>query len=150
MKTAEAAPLVRRWLTDHGRSVELTLARSGVSAPADRADLKQEVFVTAFLALLHEEQIDTPRAWLNECARKVASNYRRKEERRARPAGGKEIATLMTSPEQTAQDREALRLVFECLDEESREIVFAVRGDGLSWAEIARERGITIDRARYV
>lgn len=150
MKTAEAAPLIRRWLAEYGRSVEITLARSGVSTASDRADFKQEVFITAFLALIHEGQIDHPRAWLNECARKMASNYRRKAERRALPAGGKEIATLMTSPEQTAEDREALRIVFDCLDEESREIVFAVRGDGLTWAEIASERGITVDHARYV
>ena len=55
-----------------------------------------------------------------------------------------------TEAERTAGDREALRLVFDCLDEESREVVFAVRGDGLTWADIAREREITVEHARYV
>lgn len=149
MKPADAAPVVRRWLDEHGRAVEMTLARSGVPTAADRADLRQEVFITAFLALLRGDEIDKPRAWLNECARKKASNYRRKESLRAPPASG-EVVSTMASPAQTAEDREALCLAFECLDQESQEIVLAVRADGLSWDDVARERGITVDRAKYL
>jgi hypothetical protein len=56
----------------------------------------------------------------------------------------------MASPAQLAEDREALCLVFECLDQESQDIVLAVRAEGLSWDEIASERGITVARAKYV
>ena len=44
----------------------------------DRADLAHDVLLAGYLALLRGEQIDNPRAWLRECARKHASNYRRK------------------------------------------------------------------------
>lgn len=149
MKPRDAAPLVRRWFEEHGRGVERTLARLGVATPADRADLEQEVFITAFLALLRGESIANPRAWLNECARRKASNYRRKERQRAPSLGG-EVRDTMVSPAQVAEDREALSLAFECLDQESQEIVLAVRADGLSWEDIAAERGISVDRARYL
>ena len=43
----------------------------------DRADLAHDVLLAGYLALLRGEQIDNPRAWLRECARKHASNYRR-------------------------------------------------------------------------
>jgi DNA-directed RNA polymerase specialized sigma24 family protein len=153
MKPEDAAPLVRRWFDQHGRSVAMALARLGVRTAADRADLKQEVFTTAFLALLRGETIDIPGAWLNECARKKASNHRRKESRRASPAGeeaGEEVVGTMASPAQLAEDREALCFAFECLDQESQDIVLAVRADGLSWDDIADERGIKVDRARYL
>jgi RNA polymerase sigma factor (sigma-70 family) len=149
MKPGDAAALVRRWLEEHGRAVQWMLARLGVPTPADRADLEQEVFITAFLALLRGESIANPRAWLNECARKKASNYRRKERLRA-PSVGREVSGTMASPAQIAEDREALALAFECLDQESQEVVLAVRADGLSWDDVAKERGISVDRARYV
>jgi hypothetical protein len=56
----------------------------------------------------------------------------------------------MASPAQLAEDREALCFAFECLDQESQDIVLAVRADGLSWDDIASERGIKVDRARYL
>jgi DNA-directed RNA polymerase specialized sigma24 family protein len=150
MKPVDAAPEVRRWVDQHGRLVAMMLAHCGVRAEADRADLTQEVFTTAFLALLRGEAIDAPGAWLKECARKKASNHRRKESRRAAPAGGEEVFGTMASPAQLAEDREALCLAFECLDQESQDIVLAVRSDGLSWDDIAGERGIKVDRARYL
>ena len=149
MKPADAAPLVRQWVNEHGRAVEMTLARCGVAIVADRADLKQEVFATAFLTLLRGETIDTPGAWLKGCARKKASNHCRKESRKA-PVEGGEVVSTMASPAQLAEDREAIRLAFECLDNESQDIVLAARAEGLSWDAIALERGITVSRARYL
>ena len=149
MKPADAAPLVRQWVNEHGRAVEMTLARCGVAIVADRADLKQEVFATAILTLLRGETIDTPGAWLKGCARKKASNHCRKESRKA-PVEGGEVVSTMASPAQLAEDREAIRLAFECLDNESQDIVLAARAEGLSWDAIALERGITVSRARYL
>lgn len=148
MKSADAAPLVRGWFDKYRLSVDLTLARCGVTNSTDRADVKQEVFTTAFLTLLRGEVIDNPGGWLNECARKKASNYRRKESRKAPFAD--EVVNTMASPAQLAEDREALRLAFECIDNESQDIVLAVRAEGLSWEEIASERGITVTRAKYL
>jgi DNA-directed RNA polymerase specialized sigma24 family protein len=149
MKPADAAPLVRRWYEQHGRSVDMTLARCGVSTAADRADVKQDVFSTAFVTLLRGDAIHNPAAWLTGCARKKASNYHRRQIRQA-PVEAGEAVSAMASPAQLAEDREALFLVFECLDQESQDIVLAVRGEGLSWDDIASERGITVARAKYV
>ena len=149
MKSADAAPLVRRWFDQHGRSVDMTLARCGISTAADRADVKQNVFTTAFVTLLRGDTIHNPGAWLAGCARKKASNYHRKQIREAHLVTG-EVVSTMASPAQLAEDREALCLVFDCLDQESQDIVLAVRAEGLSWDDIASERGITVARAKYV
>ncbi|MEP7123181.1 MAG: sigma-70 family RNA polymerase sigma factor [Byssovorax sp.] len=151
MTPEDAAPLVRRWFEQHGRLVAVTLARYGVKSAADRAELRQEVFILAFLTLLRGEVIDAPGVWLKECARRKASNHRRKEILRASFASeNEEGISVMPSPAQLAEDREALNLAFECLDEPSQDIVLAVRADGLSWGEVAAERGISVARARYL
>lgn len=151
MTPEDAAPLVRRWFEQYGRLVAITLVRYGVRTAADRAELGQEVFILAFLTLLRGEVIDSPGVWLKECARKKASNHRRKEALRASFASENEEAiSPMVSPAQLAEDREALNLAFECLDEQSQDIVLAVRADGQSWDDVAAERGITVHRARYL
>ncbi len=48
------------------------------------------------------------------------------------------------------EDRERLNLIWESLDEEARSIILAVRGEGKDWQEVAAERGLTIDQARYL
>lgn len=149
MVPGDAAALLRQWFTAHLTTVGRALAWFGVSLREDRADLTQDVFFSAYLALLRGEQIEDPRAWLRECARKHASNYRRKELRR-KPHTGGEASSGVHDPEQIAADRERLRRAFECLDEDAQAIVFDVRADGASWGEVARERGITIDQARYL
>lgn len=149
MKPAAASAQVREWFEEHGRAVEMKLARSGVPSAADRADLKQEVFMSAFLALISGKNIVEPRAWLKACARKKACNYREKESQRAPHAGEQEVVSTMASPAQNAEDREELCLVFECLDEEMEEVVLS-RADGLSWDETALKNRITVARAKYL
>ncbi len=46
--------------------------------------------------------------------------------------------------------RERLHRALAGLSAEAQSIIFDVRADGVSWAEVARERGITIDQARYI
>ena len=154
MRSEKAALLIRRWVDRYGRTVVLALARYGVNTAADRADLEQEVFVTAFLFLLSGETIGDPIGWLTECARRKASNHRRKEGLRALHAGeeadGEVVASPMVSPAQLAEDREALFLAFDCIDQESQDIVVAIRAEGLSWDAVAAERGMTIDRVRHI
>jgi RNA polymerase sigma factor (sigma-70 family) len=152
MVPADAAALLRQWFTAHLRTVGRALAWFGVSNRDDRADLIQDVFFAAYLALLREEPIENPRAWLRECARKHASNFRHKELRR-RPdvgAAGAAAASAVHDPERIAADRERLRRAFASLDEDAQGIVFDVRADEVSWSEVARERGITVAQARYL
>ena len=149
MEPAEAEPLVCQWLEKHGREVKLTLMRYGVMNEEDRAELEQEVFAAAFDALLRDKPINHARSWLKECARKYASNYRRKESLRE-PSSEAEVVSTMVSPAQAAEDREALRIAFDSLTEDLQELVLALRFHGSSWDEVARERGITIDQARHL
>ncbi|MFS8065451.1 MAG: sigma-70 family RNA polymerase sigma factor [Byssovorax sp.] len=130
-------------------TVRRALAWFGVTDREDRADLTQDVFFSAYLALVRGEQIDNPRAWLRESARKHASNYRHKELRRSPHVGG-ELLGHVKDPEQIVSDRERLRRAFEGLTEDAQAIVFDIRADGVSWGEVARERAITIDQARYI
>src|SRR5689334_20980849 len=87
MLPAVAAALLRSWFAAHLVTVRRALAWFGVTDREDRADLMQDVFFSAYLALVRGEQIDNPRAWLRESARKHASNYRHKEIRRSRHTG---------------------------------------------------------------
>ncbi len=145
----DAAALLRHWFTAHLRTVGRALAWFGVSLREDRADLAQDVFFAAYLALLRGEQIDNPRAWLRECARKHAGNHRRKDLRRTRPTG-EDTPGFVHDPEQIAADRQRLQRAFAGLDEDAQGLVFDVRADETSWREVARERAITIDQARYL
>ena len=152
MASADAAATLRQWFTAHLRTVGRALAWFGVSNRDDRADLTQDVFFAAYLALLRDEPIDNPRAWLRECARKHASNHRHKELRRMAGVGsaGAVAASTVHDPERIVADRERLRRAFASLDEDAQSLVFDVRADEVSWGDVARERGITVDQARYL
>jgi RNA polymerase sigma factor (sigma-70 family) len=149
MTPAGAAALVRGWFAAHSSTIERSLAWYGVRSVEDRADLMHDVLLAGYVALLRGELIDSPRAWLRECARKHASNYRRKASRRGL-AGVKEVVNAMPTPEQIVEHRELLRRLFDCIDDEAQGIIFDVRIDNLSWEEIARERQISVDQARYL
>jgi RNA polymerase sigma factor (sigma-70 family) len=149
MTPADTAGLVRGWFLEHVSRIERTLSWYGVRSVEDRADLTHDVLLAGYLALLRGDQIDNPRAWLRECARKHASNYRRKGLRRS-VATFAEVVNTMPTPEQIAEHRELLRVLFDGLDDEAQAILLDARLDQLTWEEIARERGISVDRARYV
>jgi RNA polymerase sigma factor (sigma-70 family) len=148
MTPAEAAAVVRGWFEEHVSTIERALAWYGVHSVQERADLTQDVLLTGYLALLRGERIETPRAWLRDCARKHASNHRRKATRRALSTGYQVVNTVPT-PEQIVEHRELLRRLFELLDDDAQGILFDARVDEMSWDEIARERGISVDQARH-
>lgn len=149
MTPAGATALVRGWFAAHSSTIERSLAWYGVRSIEDRADLTHDVLLAGYVALLRGEAIDYPRAWLRECARKHASNYRHKASRRGL-AGVKEVVNAMPTPEQIVEHRELLRRLFDGIDDKAQGIVFDVRIDNLSWEEIARERQISVDQARYL
>jgi RNA polymerase sigma factor (sigma-70 family) len=146
---AAAAIKVRPWLKAHTVTVRRALAWFGVKEREARADLTQDVFFSAYLALVHGEQIENPRAWLRECARKHASNYRHREARR-RPHIGGDLLVYGKDPEQLTSDRERLNQALAALTEDAKNLLFDIRVKGMSWGETAQERGISIDQARYI
>ena len=146
---AAAAIMVRPWFTAHLVTVRRALAWFGVTEREDRADLTQDVYFSAYIALVRGEKIENPRAWLRECARRYASNYRHKKLRR-RPHFGGDLIDYGKDPEIITSDRERLHQALAVLTEDAQAIVLDIRVEGVSWAEAARERGITIDQARYI
>ena len=130
-------------------TVKRALAWFGVTEQEDRADLTQDVFFSAYLALGRGERIENPRVWLRECARRYARNFRREKLRR-RPHLGGDLLVDGKDPEMLASDRERLHRALDGLSEGAQAIVFDIRVDGVLWAEVAGERRITIDQARYI
>ncbi|MEP7124898.1 MAG: hypothetical protein ABJE95_28475 [Byssovorax sp.] len=149
MAPADAAAMLQQWFTAHLRTVGRALAWFGISSRDDRSDLTQDVFFAAYLALLRDEPIENPRAWLRECARKHAGNHRQKEQRRRSGVGAPDAGNA-PDPEQITADRARLRRAFASLDEDAQDLVFDVRADEVSWTDVARERGITVNQARYL
>lgn len=154
MTQRDADVRLRLLFEEHRRAVARCLACYGI-ATADQQDIAQEVFLSAHSQLLRDNHpsVDAAafvwRAWLRQIARRHAANYRRK----TRP-----ITTLLSEvrdpsapdPERIAARREILVLLLDTLDPESREIFLDVSAEGMSWQEISHERGIPIDRARYL
>ncbi len=141
--------MVRPWVTVHLVTVRRALAWFGVTEREDRADLAQDVFFSAYVALVRGEKIENPRAWLRECARKYASNHRHKKLRRRLHFGG-DLRVDDKDPEKITSDRERLHQALAVLTENAQAILLDIRAKGVSWAEAARKRGITIDQARYI
>ncbi len=147
-RQAVAAIMVQPWLTAHLVTVRRALAWFGVTEREDRADLAQDVFLSAYVALVRGEQIMNPRAWLRECARKYASNYRHKGRRRSSHLAG-DLLVYGKDPEMLMSERERLHQALAILTGNAQAIVFDIRVGGVTWAEAARKQGITIDQARY-
>src|SRR5512132_2298730 len=149
MRRAGAASQLRQWFAMYASAVDGALRRFGVTDKEERANLAQDVLLAGYLALERGEEIESPRAWLNECARKHASNYRRKA-RRQMLSDDRPIVSAVPTPEQIVEQRELLRRLFESLSEEDQRLILDVRVDGLPWSEVARRRGIKVSQAVYL
>jgi RNA polymerase sigma factor (sigma-70 family) len=153
MKPGDAWAEVRVWFDAHGNTVLFTLACFGVPA-ASRPDLCQEVFATAYAALLRDEPIERPRAWLRGVARGYASNHRRRSEHAMQVLVDPDelVGTVDPgpSPYKLAEDRDRLQRILERIDPDAQELLIDIRVDGMSLDAIARERGITVHQARYL
>ena len=150
MTPNEATATVRAWIEAYARSVLHALACCGVPRD-DRPDLAQEVFWTAYARLVQsDDAIDTPRAWLGAIARKKASNYRRHSGRRLHAELVENAPSALPDPEQGTAQRELVWRAMEQLDEEAQSLLLDVRVYGLTWTEVAGERGITVPQAKYL
>ncbi len=142
--------MVHQWIDRHTRAVLTTLTCCGVPE-RDRPDLAQEVFFTAYSALLRSEQVfvEAPRAWLCEVARRKANNYRRKPGRCLESVPTEEAASALADPEQRTEQREIMDLLDQ-LGADEQGVLVDVRVEGLTWDEVAQERGLTVPRAKYL
>lgn len=137
---------------NHCPFVWRTLFRLGVRR-ADLADCCQEVFV-----VVHRKWADFdgsyPRAWLAAIARRVASDYRRRDGRRLEepPPLGAEAGAAIAGERAGAQDEElaaasVLHHLLDGLDLESRELFVLAELEGLDIGEAARALGTNVNTA---
>ncbi|MCC6552751.1 MAG: sigma-70 family RNA polymerase sigma factor [Polyangiaceae bacterium] len=111
-------------------------------------DAVQHVFLIAYLLLAGGEgPITVPGPWLSEIARKTAPRFRR-----AAPAEAIEEALDMVAPaadpEARAGVRDLLCKLAQRIDPDKLSILVAVRIEGLTWEEAAREHGLSVRGAR--
>lgn len=150
MTPKDAGAEVRAWIELHTRAVLNALACAGVP-PADRPDLAQDVFLTAYRLLVRSlVAVDHPRAWLCAIATRKASDYRRAAGRRLCLTVTDDAPSDLADPEKGAEHRELVTLILEQLGEEARGVLLDRRAEGLSWDEVAHERGLTVPRAKYI
>ncbi|MDC3958529.1 sigma-70 family RNA polymerase sigma factor [Polyangium jinanense] len=104
-------------------------------------DLHQEVFV---IAIRHAEELrDDARAWLVKVARGVVMNYRR----RRREVLDAEAGIDKLSPGADPEVRQIVRRGLDALGDVERQIVLRYDLYGETLAEIARDFGMTAERA---
>ncbi len=150
MTPRDAGTTLRGWIERHTRAVLHTLACGNV--PRDeRPDLAQEVFLTAYGILLRSLfTVENPRAWLCAIAKRIAGHYRRAPGRRLHLGPVEDAPSVLADPEQGAEQRELVRHLLEQLGDDARGVLLDVRAEGMTWEEVARERGITVPQAKYL
>lgn len=115
-------------------------------------DCVQEVFVRAWRAReSYEPSRGSTRTWLFGIARNVLVDAIRARARHATPVDDDGVADLMP-PEPAAQDGVAVRLAIAealaLLSPEHREVVVAIKLEGLTYAELAARNGVPVATLR--
>lgn len=150
MTPRDAGTTVRGWIERHTRAVLHTFACGDVPRD-DRPDLAQEVFLTAYGILLRSLfTVEKPRAWLCAIAKRIACHYRREPGRRLQLAPVEDTASALANPEEGAEQRELVHRLLEQLGADARGVLLDVRAEGLTWEEVARARGLTVAKAKYL
>lgn len=153
MQHEDAWKTARVWIEMHGSAVQAALHYYHVPAN-DRPDLVQQVFSTAFLALSRDVPIENPRAWLLGVVRGHVKNFRRKRRGGALPLIEPEDVLAVidpgAGPEVLVEARERVDRIFDELSPEAQKILLDVHREGMSFEEIARDRGVNLNRARYL
>lgn len=152
MNPTDPSSLILHWVKVYTTTLRKFLGALGVRCQEDRADISQEVFCIAYRSLVRGQNIENPPAFLYGCAKKQASNYRRKASRRTFRAysAEDEPVDVVRTPEQLVSASELVELAHEHLDEKARSILFEVADGGSTWSDMARAREITVDQVRYL
>lgn len=146
--TPEHAARFRSWLEEH-RGIVVKVARSFASAPADAADLQQEMLLQLWTSLASYVGQAKPSTWIYRVCLNTALTWRRGASRReARIESGVDPAVLVAeaaSPAEQTGDREMLEKLYaaiHALPMFDRALVLLAL-DGLAYREIAEITGLT-------
>ncbi len=113
-----AESLFQRWLAEH-RGIVVKVARSFTAAPADTADVQQELWLQLWLSLPTYAGQAKPSKWIYRVCLNTALTWRRgtaRLERRIEPgADTANVATPDASPSEHAGDRELLEKLYAAI-----------------------------------
>lgn len=146
--TPEHTTRFQSWLEEH-RGIVVRVSRSFAPAPADAADLQQEMLLQLWTSLTSFAGQAKPSTWIYRVCLNTALTWRRGTARReARIEAGADPAVLATeadSPADQAGDREMLEKLYaaiHALPGSDRALVLLAL-DGLAYREIADITGLT-------
>lgn len=140
--------MFKAWLETH-RGIVVKVTRSFAPAPADAADLQQEILLQLWTSLSSYAGQAKPSTWIYRVCLNTALTWRRgtsRREKRIEPTA--EIAHLATeaaSPSDQADEREMLEKLYaaiQVLPMFDRALVL-LSLDGLAYREIAEITGLT-------
>ncbi|WP_030483229.1 sigma-70 family RNA polymerase sigma factor [Nocardioides aequoreus] len=136
---------------EHGR-VLLGYAANALGDRQAAEDCVQETFVRAWAARdRFSERRGSVRTWLFAIARNVVVDAARARARRATPVTDEGVARLLP-PQPGAEDQVEARVVLvealAGLSPEHREVLVAVKLDGLTYAELAERNGVPVATLR--
>lgn len=146
--TADHASLFKAWLAEH-RGIVVKVTRSFAPAPADAADLQQEMLLQLWTSLASFAGQAKPSTWIYRVCLNTALTWRRgtaRREKRIEPGADiGNIAATSGSPAEHAGDREILDQLYtsiHALPMFDRALVLLAL-DGLAYREIAEITGLT-------
>jgi RNA polymerase sigma-70 factor (ECF subfamily) len=145
---ADPAALFQAWLEEH-RGIMVRVARSFAPAPADTADLQQEMLLQLWTSIPSFAGQAKPSTWIYRVCLNTALTWRRgavRRERHIEPGADPAIVgTGADSPAEHAGDREILEKLYtaiHALPMFDRALVLLAL-DGLAYREIAEITGLT-------
>ena len=145
---ADHASLFKAWLEEH-RGIVVKVTRSFAPAPADAADLQQELLLQLWTSLSSYAGQAKPSTWIYRVCLNTALTWRRgawRREKRLEPdADIARVPTEAASPADRAGERELLEKLYaaiHALPEFDRALVM-LSLDGLAYREIAEITGLT-------
>ena len=140
--------LFKSWLEEH-RGIIVRITRSFAPAPADAADLQQELLLQLWISLPSYAGQAKPSTWIYRVCLNTALTWRRGTSRREKhiepTADVTRLAAETTSPAENASDRELLETLYaaiRALPGSDRALVL-LSLDGLNYREIADITGLT-------
>ena len=142
-----SADQVATWVREHGPRLVL-FARQWVASQADAEDVLQEAFVRFWP---RRRRARDPVAYLYQCVRRAAMNWRRSAERRARHEAEADAQPMFRTPAEEAELAELAGLAqaaLEGLPVEQREIVVLRIWGQLTFKAVAEVLGIPPPTAR--
>lgn len=144
----DQASRFKAWLEEH-RGIVIKVVRSFAPAPADAADLQQEMLLQLWTSMGAYAGQAKPSTWIYRVCLNTALTWRRGTMRRQRhvepEADIARIATEAASPADRAGEREALERLYaaiHALPMFDRALVLLAL-DGLAYREIAEITGLT-------